>query len=148
MSLGKKFLIILVAGSLGIWGCAQNQSANAERLRALENKIARLEEDFKASVAVREQLRKRLTAVEEALSRIGCEAPHTDMDTQRVSARVEGGADQLRDIVRTLDERNIEVDDVGLRRPTLDEVFLAVTGRPLEPTDPDSDPQPESADAA
>jgi septal ring factor EnvC (AmiA/AmiB activator) len=65
MSLGKKFLIILVAGSLGIWGCAQNQSANAERIRALENKIARLEEDFKASVAVREQLRKRLTAVEE-----------------------------------------------------------------------------------
>jgi ABC-2 type transport system ATP-binding protein len=89
-----------------------------------------------------------LPAVEEVLSKIGCEAPHTDMDTQRVSARVEGGADQLRDIVRTLDERNIEVDDVGLRRPTLDEVFLAVTGRPLEPTDPDSDPQPESADAA
>ena len=89
-----------------------------------------------------------LPAVEEALSRIGCEAAHTDMDTQRVSARVEGGADQLRDIVRTLDERDIEVDDVGLRRPTLDEVFLAVTGRPLEPTDPDSDPQPESADAA
>ena len=89
-----------------------------------------------------------LPAVEEALSKIGCEEAHTDMDTQRVSARVEGGADQLRDIVRTLDERNIDVDDVGLRRPTLDEVFLAVTGRPLEPTDPDSDPQPESADAA
>ena len=71
-----------------------------------------------------------LPAVEEALSRIGCEAPHTDMDTQRVSARVEGGADQLRDIVRTLDERDIEVDDVGLRRPTLDEVFLSLTGRP------------------
>ena len=47
-----------------------------------------------------------------------------------------------------LDERGIEVDDVGLRRPSLDEVFLAVTGRPLEPTDPDGDPQAESADAA
>ena len=57
------------------------------------------------------------------------------------SARVDGGADQLRDVVRLLDERGIEVDDVGLRRPTLDEVFLAVTGRPLEPTDPDTDPQ-------
>jgi daunorubicin resistance ABC transporter ATP-binding subunit len=85
-------------------------------------------------------------AVEEALSKIGCEAPYTDMNTQRVSARVEGGADQLRDIVRTLDERNIEVDDVGLRRPTLDEVFLAVTGKHLGPTDPDTDP--ETADAA
>jgi ABC-2 type transport system ATP-binding protein len=70
------------------------------------------------------------------------------MDTQRVAARVEGGADQLRDIVRTLDDRGIEVDDVGLRRPSLDEVFLAVTGRPLEPTDPDTDSQNDSADAA
>ena len=88
-----------------------------------------------------------LPAVEEALARIGCEAPHTDIDTQRVSARVEGGGDQLRDIVRLLDERGIDVDDVGLRRPSLDEVFLAVTGRHIEPTDPDTDPQP-AADAA
>jgi ABC-2 type transport system ATP-binding protein len=63
-----------------------------------------------------------------------------------VSARVEGGGDQLRDVVRLLDERGIEVDDVGLRRPSLDEVFLAVTGKHLDPTDPDS--QSEAADAA
>jgi ABC-type multidrug transport system ATPase subunit len=87
-----------------------------------------------------------LPAVEETLSRIGCEAPHTDIDSQRVSARVEGGGDQLRDVVRLLDERGIEVDDVGLRRPSLDEVFLAVTGKHLDPTDPDS--QSETADAA
>ena len=99
-------------------------------------------------IEVRPRSAGDLPAVEEALGRIGCEAPHTDIDTQRVAARVEGGADQLRDIVRTLDERGIEVDDVGLRRPSLDEVFLAVTGRPLEPTDPDTDPQNESADAA
>ncbi|HEV2310764.1 MAG TPA: ATP-binding cassette domain-containing protein [Acidimicrobiia bacterium] len=85
-----------------------------------------------------------LPVVEEALAKIGCEAPHTDMDTQRVSAAVEGGADQLRDVVRLLDERGIEVDDVGLRRPSLDEVFLAVTGKPSS----DSDPEPAPADAA
>jgi ABC-2 type transport system ATP-binding protein len=89
-----------------------------------------------------------LPAVEEALAKIGCEAPNTDMDTQRVSAPIAGGADQLRDIVRMLDERGVEVDDVGLRRPSLDEVFLAVTGKHLEPTDPDTDPQSEPADAA
>src|SRR5215218_7721370 len=99
-------------------------------------------------IEVRPRSAGDLPGVEEALGRIGCEAPHTDMDTQRVSARVEGGADQLRDIVRTLDERGIEVDDVGLRRPSLDEVFLAVTGRPLEPTDPDPGPQSAPADAA
>jgi daunorubicin resistance ABC transporter ATP-binding subunit len=94
-------------------------------------------------IEVRPRSAGDLPAVEEALSKIGCEAPYTDMDTQRVSAGVEGGADQLRDIVRMLDERGIEVDDVGLRRPSLDEVFLAVTGKHLEPTD-----QSEPADAA
>jgi ABC-2 type transport system ATP-binding protein len=32
--------------------------------------------------------------------------------------------------VRELDAAGIEVDDVGFRRPTLDEVFLALTGKP------------------
>ena len=99
-------------------------------------------------IEVRPRVGGDLAAVEAALGTIGCETPHTDMDTQRVSARVEGGADQLRDIVRLLDERGIEADDVGLRRPSLDEVFLAVTGKPLEPTGSDSDHQAESADAA
>jgi ABC-2 type transport system ATP-binding protein len=99
-------------------------------------------------IEVRPRAGGDLPAVEEALERIGCETPYTDIDTQRVSARVEGGADQLRDIVRTLDERGIDVDDVGLRRPSLDEVFLAVTGKRLEPTDPDTDPASASADAA
>ena|SRR5262245_10427989 len=97
-------------------------------------------------IEVRPRAGGDLPAVEEALAKIGCEAPHTDMDTQRVSARVEGGADQLRDIVRLLDEGGIEVDDVGLRRPSLDEVFLAVTGKHLEPTD--TDDQTDTADAA
>jgi ABC-2 type transport system ATP-binding protein len=89
-----------------------------------------------------------LPVVKDALARIGGEALNTDMDTQRVSAGVEGGADQLRDIVRLLDERGIDADDVALRRPSLDEVFLAVTGQHLEPTDPDSDPLSDAADAA
>jgi ABC-type multidrug transport system ATPase subunit len=89
-----------------------------------------------------------LPAVEAALGTIGCETPHTDRDAQRVSARVEGGADQLRDIVRLLDERGIDADDVGLRRPSLDEVFLAVTGKPLDATGPDGDRQTTSAHAA
>jgi ABC-2 type transport system ATP-binding protein len=55
-----------------------------------------------------------------------------------VSAPVDGGAAELATVVRLLDERGIHVDDVGLRRPTLDEVFIALTGKPGEtPTDPD-----------
>jgi septal ring factor EnvC (AmiA/AmiB activator) len=67
MSQGKFVILLLVVGSLGVWGCAQSagNGANAERIRALETKIARLEDDFKASIAVREQLRKKLSSVEE-----------------------------------------------------------------------------------
>jgi daunorubicin resistance ABC transporter ATP-binding subunit len=89
-----------------------------------------------------------LPTVEATLARIGSEAPHTDLDTQRVSVRVDGGGDELRDVVRLLDERAIEVDDVGLRRPSLDEVFLTVTGEHLEPTSSDPDSQSAAADAA
>ena len=99
-------------------------------------------------IEVRPRSAGELPAVEETLARVGCEAPYTDMDTQRVSVRVEGGGEQLRDVVRLLDERDIAVDDVGLRRPSLDEVFLSVTGNRLDPSDPDSDPQSAPADAA
>ena len=39
-----------------------------------------------------------------------------------------GGAQTLVQIVRDLDEAGIHIDDIALRRPTLDDVFLALTG--------------------
>ncbi len=43
-----------------------------------------------------------------------------------------GGAQQLVEVVRELGEENIVIDDVGLRRPTLDDVFLTLTGHAAE----------------
>jgi ABC-2 type transport system ATP-binding protein len=97
-------------------------------------------------IEVRPRVAGDLAAVEEALAIVGAETPRSDGDTQRVSAAVDGGAEQLTVVVRVLDERRIPVDDVGLRRPTLDEVFLALTGQPLEATN--TDDQTETADAA
>jgi uncharacterized coiled-coil DUF342 family protein len=73
MSFGKNVLILAVIACFGLWGCAQGPTgnANAERIRALETKISKLEEDFKAAVAVREQLRKKLTTVEEERTHLG-----------------------------------------------------------------------------
>ena len=34
--------------------------------------------------------------------------------------------------MRELDEAGIAIDDIGLRRPTLDDVFLSLTGRAAE----------------
>ncbi|MEM8904262.1 MAG: ATP-binding cassette domain-containing protein [Actinomycetota bacterium] len=48
--------------------------------------------------------------------------------TRRLVASVAGGAPVLREVLAALDEAGIEPDDVGLRRPTLDDVFLTLTG--------------------
>jgi daunorubicin resistance ABC transporter ATP-binding subunit len=97
-------------------------------------------------IEVRPRGAGHLPAVEEILAVVAAEAPRADVDTQRVSVAVDGGGDQLAAVVRMLDDRWIAVDDVGLRRPTLDEVFLTLTGQPVDVPDPDD--QPAAADAA
>jgi ABC-2 type transport system ATP-binding protein len=49
-----------------------------------------------------------------------------------VAVRLHSGAEQLADIVRALDQANIAVANLALHEPTLDDVFLAKTGRSLE----------------
>jgi ABC-2 type transport system ATP-binding protein len=58
---------------------------------------------------------------------------------------VSGGAAVLVDALRRLDAASIALDDVGLRRPTLDDVFLTLTGHAAEdtPTDPEAVPAEE-----
>ncbi|WP_165906291.1 ATP-binding cassette domain-containing protein [Streptomyces sp. Z26] len=48
--------------------------------------------------------------------------------TRRITVPVTGGAKLLAEIIRELDARSVEIDDIGLRRPTLDDVFLSLTG--------------------
>ncbi|MEU4743937.1 ATP-binding cassette domain-containing protein [Actinosynnema sp. NPDC023658] len=50
----------------------------------------------------------------------------------RLTVPVSGGADVLVDGIRRLDAESIKVLDIGLRRPTLDDVFLTLTGHATE----------------
>ena len=54
-----------------------------------------------------------------------------EVDGARVRARVRGIAGKLPALIRRLDEDGIALDGVEVRRPTLDDVFLTVTGRSL-----------------
>jgi ABC-2 type transport system ATP-binding protein len=76
-----------------------------------------------------------------------------DHDTGRVSVPVENGTQGLAAAVRGLDGAGIVVDDLALRRPTLDEIFLALTGHdttkdttkdPAEDQDHDTEKEPVS----
>ena len=45
---------------------------------------------------------------------------------------VDAAGDGLMAALRSLDAAGVEIDDIALRQPTLDEVFLALTGRPTD----------------
>jgi ABC-2 type transport system ATP-binding protein len=55
-----------------------------------------------------------------------------DEHTRRLTVPSQGGAQRLVQVVRDLDEAGIGIDDIGLRRPTLDDVFLSLTGHAAE----------------
>jgi len=64
-------------------------------------------------------------------SRCGADAI-VDEHTRRLTAPARGGASQLMDVIRSFDDAGIAIDDVALRRPTLDDVFLSLTGHAAE----------------
>jgi ABC-2 type transport system ATP-binding protein len=66
------------------------------------------------------------------LSMLGEEAAQVDLVERRVSVAVASVNGVLTRAIRELDAAGIAVNDAGFRRPTLDEVFLNLTGHPAE----------------
>jgi ABC-2 type transport system ATP-binding protein len=64
----------------------------------------------------------------EVLGSLGMAEPATDSSTRRASIAAPAGARLLPIVVRALDDAGVPVEDIALRRPTLDEVFLELTG--------------------
>jgi ABC-2 type transport system ATP-binding protein len=64
------------------------------------------------------------------LARIG--EPDADPENRRISVPVGAGSVTLPAVVRELDRAGVAVEDVAVRRPTLDEVFLRLTGKTEE----------------
>jgi ABC-2 type transport system ATP-binding protein len=65
---------------------------------------------------------------------------------RRLTVPARGGAQQLVQVVRDLDAASIGIDDIALRRPTLDDVFLALTGHAAAPGGLDADAASQAAD--
>jgi ABC-2 type transport system ATP-binding protein len=70
-----------------------------------------------------------LAAARDVLGRIADGLPHVDPAARTVEAPVDGGARRMPEIVRELDAAGVLLDDLGIRRPSLDDVFLTLTGR-------------------
>jgi len=77
--------------------------------------------------------RSRIGDAVTAIAKIGEGEPHAEGETGVVSIGVGGrGSDALVDTVRALDAADVVTRDLALRRPSLDDVFLALTGHAAE----------------
>lgn len=81
------------------------------------------------------------------LEAIGEGPTQVDQERRTASVSVASHNGALTNAIRELDAAGVAVDDVGFRRPTLDEVFLALTGRPAEEHPPEERPAVEEVTA-
>ncbi|GAA0342744.1 ATP-binding cassette domain-containing protein [Actinoallomurus spadix] len=82
--------------------------------------------DDRIDVVVRDPA--ALPAAAELLSRVSGTTAEVDADLRRAGAPVRDRATALTQVVRALADAGIDAEDIALRRPTLDEVFLHLTG--------------------
>lgn len=64
----------------------------------------------------------------ELIKQFGEGVPHVDPDTGMLTVPVRGGASVLVEVVRQLDRAQVKLHDIMLRRPSLDDVFMKLTG--------------------
>ncbi|MDX6664213.1 MAG: type transport system ATP-binding protein, partial [Solirubrobacteraceae bacterium] len=86
-----------------------------------------------------------VSAVAEMVERIAGSAPVVDVPERSITAPTDAGVSAVAALASELDDRGIEVEDVGLRQPTLDDVFLTLTGAPAVPESATSTPELEEA---
>ncbi|GHD58276.1 daunorubicin resistance protein DrrA family ABC transporter ATP-binding protein [Streptomyces goshikiensis] len=72
--------------------------------------------------------RDRMPEARAVLAGFGKGEATVEEHTRKLTVPVAGGAKLLAEVIRELDGRGIEIDDIGLRRPTLDDVFISLTG--------------------
>jgi ABC-2 type transport system ATP-binding protein len=68
-----------------------------------------------------------LEMVGRLLEQVTSHRAHIDRNRRTVSVPAAGGKSQLATIIHALEDAGLPVDEIGLRRPTLDEVFFTVT---------------------
>ncbi|MFD8255858.1 ATP-binding cassette domain-containing protein [Streptomyces werraensis] len=79
--------------------------------------------------------RSDIPRVVKVVARVADGEPEADETELRVHAPVTDRVGALTDVARTLQDEGVRVEDIGLRRPSLDDVFLRLTGHRTETTE-------------
>jgi septal ring factor EnvC (AmiA/AmiB activator) len=134
---------VLLVAVFGLWGCSRapsaDGSATAERLRTVETKMARLEDDFRAAASARDQLSKKLLAAEEArtallnqVDRLGKDLKARDDQLTTRTAERDQAAGQFKALKDELRELLAKADN-GMKSES----------SPTVPVIPTSNPKPD-----
>ncbi|MFF0741243.1 ATP-binding cassette domain-containing protein [Streptomyces sp. NPDC004111] len=89
--------------------------------------------------------REHIAVADEVLRGFGKGESKVEEHTRKLTVPVTGGAKLLAEVIRELDARGVEIDDIGLRRPTLDDVFISLTGHAAETDETESGDAPADA---
>ncbi|MEU6843560.1 ATP-binding cassette domain-containing protein [Streptomyces sp. NPDC046716] len=84
-------------------------------------------------ITLRPTVPETVGAIAEVLAGLGPYRPEVDRRTGKVSVATDHGAPALRRTLAALEAARLTVHDVSLASPTLDDVFLALTGKPPAP---------------
>jgi chromosome segregation ATPase len=95
-------LVVAVVAALGLWGCARGPSGNGsgEKAKALEQKVSRLEEDFRVVAAARDHVRQRLSAIEDQRAQL-------EQEVTRLKGVVKERDDLRRQVAARTTERDV-----------------------------------------
>lgn len=86
-----------------------------------------------ATIEARVSRRADLGRAAALLAQVGAGPPHTDADQLLVRVPAPGGTGALLKAGRLFEEQQVPLDDLGIRRPSLDDVFLALTAGAARP---------------
>lgn len=99
---GTVFLLVMMFCSLGLWGCThQKNGAYHSKIRELENRYIKLEEDYKVVIQAGDQMRKKVVQLE----------------TQR--AELSSQVDELKNIGRERDQLRAQLTGRTAERDSL-----------------------------
>jgi len=128
MTRASKALIVLLVVVLGAWGCAKapapHSAAQAERLRTLEAKCVKMEDDYRSVVSARDQLRKHMTSLEAENARLEKVRVLMVKELEQAKA-IAQERDQLRAVVET---RTSERDVLQVRCARLKKGLQTILG--------------------
>jgi chromosome segregation ATPase len=133
MTQSCKAMIVLLVAALGLWGCARTStphwSAHAERIRSLEAKCVKMEDEYRGVVSTRDQMRKHLASLE--AENIRLDKTRQDLTGELEQARtLQQEVEQLKKLVES---RTSERDLLQVRCERLKKGLQSLIGQDETP---------------